>query len=84
MKLFTIKNNETGETKGLDLTQTLDLTYFDLIRLELDSYPNAYPEYEKDLLMTVWTMGFFKKFLMDLGELNEPLTAGRYTITSIN
>lgn len=84
MKLFTIKNNETGETKGLDLTQTLDLTYFDLIQEAINHNPDDYDNDEIKLLMAGWDIGWYTQFQNELDLLSEPLTAGRYTITPIN
>jgi len=84
MKLFTVKNNETGETKGLDLTATLDLTYFDLIQETINHNPDDFDNDEVKALMGGHDLGWYVQFQNELDQLSDPLTAGRYTITPIN
>jgi len=84
MKLLTVKNNQTGETKGLDVTATLDLTYFDLVQEHINNNPDDYDNDEIKALMGGWDIGLYTDFKSALHDLDAPLTVGRYTITPIN
>ncbi len=83
MKLYTVKNNETGETKGLDLEQTLNLTYFDVIKENIKANPDDFSEDDiKDMLET-HDIGAWVDMQNELDQLSEAVTVGRFTITPV-
>jgi hypothetical protein len=83
MKLFTVKNNETGETKGLDLTATLDLTYFDAVQEYINHNPDEFTDDEVKVAMGGWDIGIYTDFQNELDQLDKETVVGRYTVTPL-
>lgn len=84
MNLYTVKNNETGETKGLDLKATVDMIYFDAVAQGIKDYPEEYSEFDHAELMRVADIGLYRDLQEMIEDLGEPHTFGRYTVTPIN
>lgn len=83
MGLYIIKNEETGLTKGYDITTTLNLVYFDLMQEAINTAPDDISNDEVKALMGGWDIGWYVDFQNELDQISEPLTAGRYTITPV-
>jgi hypothetical protein len=83
MKLYTVTNNQTGVTRGLDLKQTVDLVYFDAIQECINQNPDDYDNDEIKAIMGGWDIGWYTDIQNELDQIAEAVTVGRYTVTPI-
>lgn len=84
MKIFTIKNSETGVVKGYDLEATTDLVYFDAIQDGINENPDAYSNEEIKAIVGGWDMGIYADLQNELDQISEEMIIGRYAVTPLN
>jgi hypothetical protein len=82
-KLYIVKNEETGVTKGIDLTQTVDLVYFDAIQETISQNPDDFDNDEVKALMGGWDIGYYTDLQSMVHQMFEVTKIGRYTVTPV-
>jgi hypothetical protein len=83
MNLYTVKNNETGETRGLDLNATVDTIYFDAVIDNIRRSPGEYTGEDAKDLLTKRDKSFHAELRCELSDLENITTYGRFEVTPL-